>query len=326
MKKISIMTACYNEEENIRDIYSEVKTVFDDMKEYSYEHLFIDNASEDGTVSILKELAGKDKNVKIILNTRNFGPVRSPYHAILQATGDAVISMAADLQEPPSMISDFIRKWEEGYRVVVAVKSKSEENPVMFVIRKMYYNLIKKFSETAQIKNFTGFGLYDRSFIDVLRGLDEPYPYFRGLITEMGFEVAKIPFVQPKREKGKAKINLYTLYDVAMLGFVNHSMIPLRMATFIGFTVAIFSLLMAIGYFFYKLLFWERFQLGMAPMVIGLFFFAAVQLFFIGIIGEYIGAIYTRIKHRPLVIEKERINFDLKDPKGKSGYQKGDGV
>jgi len=316
------MTACYNEEENIRKIYSEVKKVFDGIEGYSYEHLFIDNASEDETVSILKKIARQDKSVKIIVNTRNFGPVRSPYHAILQATGDAVISMAADMQEPPCMIKDFVEKWEEGYKVVMAVKNKSEENPIMFIIRKLYYSLIKKFSETEQIKNFTGFGLYDKQFIDVLRNLDEPYPYFRGLIAEMGFEAAKVPFVQPKRERGKAKINLYTLYDVAMLGFVNHSKVPLRMATFIGFGVAIFSLLVAFGYFFYKLVFWERFQLGMAPMVIGIFFFAAVQLFFIGIIGEYIGAIYTKVKNRPLVIEKERINFDTEDVREVKGKER----
>lgn len=311
MKTISIMTACYNEEENIKDIYSQVKNVFDELDGYSYEHIFIDNASEDRTVSILKEIAAIDKAVKIIVNTRNFGPIRSPYYAILQAKGDAVISMAADLQEPPSMIGDFIEKWEEGFKVVVAVKSKSKENPIMFAIRNLYYNLIKKFSETKQIKNFTGFGLYDKEFVDVLRNLDEPYPYFRGLITDLGFETAEVQFVQPKRLKGVTKCrNFYTLYDVAMLGFVNHSKVPLRMATFIGFSVAIFSLLVAFGYFLYKLIFWEHFQLGIAPMVIGLFFFAAVQLFFVGIIGEYIGAIYTQVKNRPLVIEKERINFD----------------
>ena len=314
MKIISITTACYNEEENIRDIYSQVKNVFDALVGYSYEHIFIDNASEDGTVSILKEIARKDKSVKVIVNARNFGPIRSPYHAVLQATGDAVICIAADLQEPPSMIRDFIEKWEEGFKIVVGVKNESEENPLMFFIRKLYYRLIEKFADTEQIKNFTGFGLYDKEFVDVLRNLDEPYPYFRGLIAEMGFETAEVQFIQPKRKKGETKCNnFYTLYDVAMLGFVNHSKVPLRMATFIGFSVAIFSLLVALSYFIYKLIFWQSFQLGMAPMVIGVFFFAAVQLFFIGIIGEYIGAIYTQVKNRPLVIEKERINFDTDD-------------
>jgi glycosyltransferase involved in cell wall biosynthesis len=310
LKLISVVTPCYNEEENIRDIYSQVQNVFEELGCYSYEHIFIDNASKDGTVSILKEFARKDKNVKIIVNARNFGHIRSPYHAILQASGDAVISISADLQDPPSMIKDFIKKWEEGFKIVVGVKNKSEENPIMFAIRKLYYNLIEKFADTKQIKNFTGFGLYDREFVDILRKLDEPYPYFRGLITEMGFEKAEIEFVQPKRKKGKTKNNFYTLYDMAMLGFVNHSKVPLRMATFAGFSVAILSLLVALSYFIYKLIFWERFQLGAAPMVIGIFFFAAVQLFFIGIIGEYIGAIYTQVKNRPLVIEKERINFD----------------
>lgn len=313
MKLISIVTPCYNEEKNIKDIYLQVKNVIEALGTYSYEHIFIDNASKDRTVSILKEIAKKDKNVKIIINARNFGHIRSPYHAILQAKGDAVISIAADLQDPPSMITDFIKKWEEGFKIVIGVKSKSEENPVMFAIRKFYYNLIEKYADTEQIKNFTGFGLYDREFVNILREIDEPYPYFRGLITEMGFERAEIEFIQPKRKKGKTKNNFYTLYDMAMLGFVSNSKVPLRMATFIGFSVAIFSLLVALSYFVYKLIFWQRFQLGMAPMVIGIFFFAAVQLFFIGIIGEYIGAIYTQVKNRPLVIEKERINFEPDD-------------
>jgi glycosyltransferase involved in cell wall biosynthesis len=313
LKLISVVTPCYNEEDNVKELYSQVKSIFDDLQGYSYEHIFIDNASKDGTISILKEIAGKDKNVKIIVNARNFGHIRSPYHAILQARGDAAISISADLQDPPSMIADFIKKWEEGYKIVVGVKSKSEENPIMFAIRKLYYKLIERYAETEQIKNFTGFGLYDREFVDILKNLDEPYPYFRGLITEMGFERAEIEFTQPKRKKGKTKNNFYTLYDMAMLGFVNHSKVPLRMATFVGFSVAIFSLLVAVAYFVYKLVFWQSFQLGMAPMVIGIFFFAAVQLFFIGIIGEYIGAIYTQVKNRPLVIEKERINFDSDD-------------
>lgn len=314
MALISVVTPCYNEEDNVKELYSEVRSVFESLDErYAYEHIFIDNASKDGTVSILKGIAKKDKNIKIIVNARNFGHIRSPYHGILQASGDAVISICADLQDPPSMIKDFIKKWGEGYKIVVGVKSKSEENPIMFTIRKLYYNLIERYADTEQIKNFTGFGLYDKEVVDILRKLDEPYPYFRGLITEVGFEKAEIEYVQPKRKKGETKNNFYTLYDMAMLGFVNHSKVPLRMATFIGFSVAIFSLLVAFAYFIYKLIFWQWFQLGMAPMVIGIFFFAAVQLFFIGIIGEYIGAIYTQVKNRPLVIEKERINFDTDD-------------
>jgi len=319
LKLISVVTACYNEEENIKNLYLQVKNVFKELGRYSYEHIFIDNASKDGTVLVLKEIARNDKNVKIIVNTRNFGHICSPYHAILQARGDAVINIVADLQDPPFMIKDFIKKWEEGFKIVVGVKNKSEENRIMFAIRKLYYNLMKKYAETEQIKNFTGFGLYDKEFVDILRNLDEPYPYFRGLITEMGFEKAEIEYVQPKRKKGRTKNNFYTLYDMAMLGFVNHSKVPLRMATFIGFSVAIISLLVALSYFIYKLIFWQSFQVGMAPMVIGVFFFAAVQLFFIGIIGEYIGAIYTQVKNRPLVIEKERINFDLDDSEAGKG-------
>jgi len=313
LKHISVVTPCYNEEENVAEIYAQVKNIFDALGRYSYEHIFIDNASKDETVAILKEIAGKDKNVKIIVNARNFGHIRSPYHAIFQAKGDAVICISSDLQDPPLIIKDFLKKWEEDYKIVVGVKSKSEENPVMFGIRKLYYSLIERYADTEQIKNFTGFGLYDRSFIDILRKIDEPYPYFRGLITEMGFERSEIEYVQPKRKKGKTKNNFYTLYDMAMLGFVNHSKVPLRMATFIGFSVAIFSLIIALAYLVYKLIFWQHFQLGMAPMVIGIFFFAAVQLFFIGIIGEYIGAIYTQVKNRPLVVEKERINFEPDD-------------
>jgi len=313
MKFISVITPCYNEEKNINDIYLQVKDVFERLDGYCYEHIFIDNASKDGTASILKEIAASDKNVKIIINARNFGHIRSPYHAVLQARGDAVISISADLQDPPYLIRDFITKWEEGFKIVVGVKNKSEENPVMFAIRKLYYHLIQKYADTEQIKNFTGFGLYDKSFVDILRRIDEPYPYFRGLITEIGFDIATIEFVQPRRKKGRTKNNFYTLYDMAMLGFVSHSKVPLRLATFLGFSVAVFSLLVAFVYFIYKLIFWEHFQLGMAPMVIGMFFFSAVQLFFIGIIGEYIGAIYTQVKNRPLVIEKERINFETDD-------------
>ena len=310
MKLISILSPCYNEVECIEDFYRQVRSVMASLPGYDYEHVFIDNNSTDGTIPALRRLAGQDKKVKVIINARNFGQVRSPFHGLFQTKGDAVIGLCSDLQDPPEMIRTFVKKWEEGYKIVIGIKAKSKENPLVFGVRKMFYHLIKLLSETEQIKNFTGFGLYDRAVIDLIRQFDDPYPYFRGLITEIGFERAEIEFTQPKRKKGRTKNSFYTLYDLAMLGFVNHSKLPLRMASFIGFVVAFASLLVGIGYFIYKLIFWNSFQAGMAPLVIGLFFFAAVQLFFIGIIGEYIGAIYTQIKKRPLVVEKERINFD----------------
>ena len=309
-KKISIVTPCYNEEENIRDLYERVKKVMSSLEEYSYEHIFIDNASTDRTVDLLRQIAGQDRNVKVIVNARNFGHIRSPYYALLQAQGDAVISIVADLQDPPEMIREFIGKWEAGYKIVVGVKGKSEESPLFFAVRKFYYNVIGRLSEINLIKNFTGFGLYDRKVIEILRQIDDPYPYFRGLICDIGFERAEIPYVQPVRRRGFTKNNFYTLYDIAILGITNHSKVPLRLATMAGFALAFLSLLVALGYFIYKLIFWNSFTVGIAPLVIGLFFFGSVQLFFIGIIGEYIGSIHTQVLKRPLVVEKERINFD----------------
>lgn len=310
MKFISVVTACYNEEDNVEELYREVKRVIEGLKIYTYEHIFIDNASSDNTISILKEIARKDKNLKIIVNAKNFGHIRSPHYGLCQASGEAVIGIAADMQDPPVLIKDFLRKWEDGYKIVIGVKTQSEENLFIFALRKCYYNLLQFFSETEHIiKNFSGYGLYDRKFIDVLKQLNEPYPFFRGLVSELGYDIAEVEFVQPKRKKGKSKNNFYTLYDMAMLGFINYSRIPLRMAVFVGFSLAFFNLLVAMVYFIYKIIFWENFQLGMAPLVIGLFFFSAVQLFFIGIVGEYVGTIYLYTKNRPLVIEKERINF-----------------
>lgn len=310
MKLISILTASYNEEENISNLYSKVKEERLKWPQYSFEHVFIDNASTDKTVEILKEIARYDKSVKIIVNARNFGHIRSPYYGLLQCRGDAIISIVADLQDPPEMIGDFIRKWEEGYKIIAGIKSKSRENKVLFFFRKTFYRIIEKISETEQIKDFTGFGLYDKEFINVLRKLDDPYPYFRGSIAELGFSRFDIPYIQPKRERGKTKNNFYSLYDIAMLGFVNHSKLPLRLSSFIGFSVSLVSLMVAMIYLVYKLIDWNDFQLGIAPLVIGIFFFGGIQLFFLGIIGEYIGAIFTQVKKRPLVIEKERINFD----------------
>ncbi len=310
MKLISIVTPCYNEQENVDEIYARVKSTMSSLSDYDYEHIFIDNSSTDRTVEILRRIAAKDRNVRVIINTRNFGHIRSPQYALRQTKGDAVIHIVADLQDPPEMIADFIRKWEEGYKIVIGVKEKSEESPLFFAIREMYYNLIGKLSDIYLIKNFTGFGLYDRKVVDTLRQIDDPYPYFRGLICDIDYERAEIPYVQPARRRGFTKNNFYTLYDMAMLGITNHSKVPLRLATMTGFAVAILSLLVALGYFVYKLIFWDNFSVGIAPLVMGLFFFSSVQLFFIGIIGEYIGAIHTQVLKRPLVIEKERINFD----------------
>ena len=308
-KKISIVTPCYNEEGNVRELYNQVKLQFEKLCDYTYEHIFIDNASKDGTVSILRELAQNDKNVKLILNIKNFGHIRSPYYGLLQATGDAAILMVADLQDPPSLIPVFIKKWEEGHQIVLGVKNKSKENPIMFSLRKIFYHLMAKSSSTEHISNFTGFGLYDQSFLNILRNIRDPYPYFRGMVAELGADYATVTYTQPIRQNGKTKNNFYTLYDMAMLGFVNHSKLPLRMASFLGFIVAFISLLVGLVYLVYKLVYWDSFSVGMARLIIGLFFFSSVQLLFVGVIGEYVGAIYTQVRKRPLVIERERVNF-----------------
>ena len=274
------------------------------------EVILVDDGSPDGCPAICDEYARQDSRVKVILNANNFGHIRSPYNALLQADGDAAIVMCSDLQEPPEMIPAMLREWEAGAKIVCCVKPESRENPLMFAVRRFYYWLLDKFSETPQLRNFTGFGLYDRRFLDALKLFHEPYPYFRGLVTEIGFKRVELPFVQDRRKHGRTKNNFFTLYDMAMTGFVNHTKLPLRLAVFAGFLLAFLSLLVAAGYLVYKLFYWDTFQLGLAPLVIGLFFFSAVQLIFIGIIGEYVGAIWTQVKNKPLVIEEEKINFD----------------
>ena len=309
MPKISVVTPVYNEEENIRALHAQIREVFSKLPGYAYEHICIDNASKDRTVEILREMACEDKNLKVIVNTRNFGHIRSPYHAFLQAQGDAVIAMAGDLQDPPALIPEFIKKWEEGYKIVLGVKTSSEESPLMFFVRKRYYDFISRLSEIELVKNFTGFGLYDRAVVEIIRKVDDPYPYFRGLIADLGFEAARISYRQEARRRGITKNNFYTLYDMAMLGITQHSKVPLRLAAMLGFVMSMVFFLIAAGYLVAKLMFWDKFPMGTVPILIGLFGFSSVQLFFIGIIGEYIGAIYTQVLRRPLVIEKERINF-----------------
>ena len=310
MRLLTILTPCFNEQDNVRDVYRQVKEVMATLPAYDYEHLFIDNASTDRTVDILRDLAKSDRRVKVIVNTRNFGHIRSPYHGFLQARGDAVIGCVADLQDPPELIPQFVRKWEEGYKIVIGVKKSSEESKLMFGVRRLYYRLIGRLSDVELVQDFTGFGLYDREVVERCRETDEQYPYFRGLICELGFERAEIEYAQPARHRGVTKNSLYALYDTAMLGFTSHSKVPLRIAAITGFLLSIMSLLIALGYLIVKLAFWDTFQLGLAPLLIGIYFFGAIQLFFIGMLGEYIGSINTQVHKRPLVVEKERLNFE----------------
>ena len=315
MKRISIVTPCYNEEANVEEVYKQVKEVFLSLPQYEYEHIFIDNDSKDRTQEILRQIASEDKNIKLILNARNFGHLKSPYYGLLQATGDAVMLLVADLQDPPLLIPDFIKKWEEGYKIVIGVKNKSEESRMFFAIRKLYYNIVQKFSEIELVKNYTGFGLYDQEVITILCSIPDNYPYFRGLICEIGFEKAIINYKQPVRKRGITKHNFYTLYDIGILGITTQSKVPLRLAIFFGLIMALISFIVAIVYFIFKLIFWHSMPMGMAPLVIGFFFFSSVQLFFIGIIGEYVGNIHTQTLKRPLVVEKERVNFGKTEDK-----------
>lgn len=308
-KMISIVTPCYNEEDNIDELCQRITKVME-LLPYDYEHICIDNCSTDSTVSKIKARAATDKRLKLIVNARNFGHIRSPYYAILQSKGDACVLIASDLQDPPEMIMEFIKKWEEGYKTVLAVKPESEESAIMFTLRKAYYRLISRISEVPLVKNATGAGLFDRAVVDILRSIQDPYPYFRGLLCEIGFPIATVPFNQPRRTRGITKNNFYTLYDIAMLGITNHSKVPLRLMAIFGFVLAMLSLLVACFFLVTKLIFWDAFQLGMAPVLIGMFFFGAVQAFFIGMLGEYIGSIHTQVRNMPLVIEAERVNFD----------------
>ena len=307
---LSIVTPCFNEEANVEELYRRVKAAVATIDRYEFEFIFIDNHSEDRTVEKLKALASKDPAVKLIVNTRNFGHIRSPYHGILQSRGLATIYLASDLQDPPEMIPEFIRFWEEGYKLVMATKPHSEGPALMHYMRKSYYRLLDGISDISVVNDSTGFGLYDQVVLNQLRQLNEPYPFLRGLICELGYEIKTIPFLQARRLRGITKNNLYTLYDIAMLGIVCHSKLPIRIAAFVGFTLGLVSLLTAVVFTVLKLIYWDAFPLGIAPLVIGLFFMLGIQLMFIGILGEYVGSIHTYLQKRPLVVEKERINFD----------------
>lgn len=314
MPLITVLAPCYNEEGNITELYTQVRAVFERLPQHTLEFVFIDNCSTDGTVAELRALAAKDPAVKAILNVRNFGHVRSPHHGLLQCRGDAVILMASDLQDPPALIPELVAKWEEGSKIVAAVKRTTDESFVYRVLRGTFYALIHRISDVRPIQNFTGFGLYDQAVIAALRNIDDPQPYFRGLISEIGYPPARVLFDKPRRVRGITKNNFFTLYDLAILGIVKHSVAPLRLATFAGFILSGVSLLLSLGYLVAKLVFWDRFSLGTAPILIGFFFFASVQLFFIGILGEYINSIHIHVRKLPLVVERERINWTSAPP------------
>lgn len=317
MKKISITIPCYNEEENVYPLHDALIEMFErDLPNYEYELLYIDNCSSDRTRELLKELGKQDKHVKAILNAKNFGQFNSPYYGMMQTTGDCTILMAADFQDPVEMVPKYVAEWEKGYKIVIGRKTSSRENAVVYHLRSLYYKMIKKFSDVEQIEHFTGFGLYDRKFIDVLRNLDDPTPFLRGIVAELGFARKEIEYEQPQRRAGKTHNNWYSLYDAAMLSFTSYTKIGLRLATFIGIFVGALSFIIAIVYLIMKLVFWDTFTAGMAPVIIGMFFLGSVQLFFLGFMGEYILSMNQRIMNRPLVIEEERINFDADDEQG----------
>ena len=310
MKTVSIVTHAYNEEDNIEALYLRVREIMQAYPQYAYEHLFIDNHSTDDTAGILKRIAAQDHHVKVIVNARNFGHIRSPIHAFFQAIGDCVIGIASDFQEPPDLIPEMLAAWEAGFKMVLCVKRSSEENSIFFWARKRYYSMVESFSSVETIQNFTGFGLYDREFVEIARGFNDPYPYFRGIVAEISLPNKRLYFDQPTRKRGFSKNNFYTLYDIAWLGLISTSKVPLRLATAAGFLGAAVSFLIALSYLIAKLVMWNTFSIGIAPLVIGVFFLQSMMLVFFGIIGEYIGAIYTKVQQRPYAIEQERIGFE----------------
>lgn len=310
-KKISVMIPCYNEEENVRSIYEAVRNELQkSCPQYDYEILFIDNKSRDGTREIIRQICVEDSHVRAIFNARNFGQFNSPYYGLIHTTGDCTISICADFQDPVEMIPQFVAEWERGYKLVIGRKTRSKENPVMYFLRSCYYKAIKKVSSVEQIEHFTGFGLYDKSFLDTLRQLNDPTPFIRGIVAELGPERKEIEYTQPLRRAGKTHNNWYSLYDAAMLSFTSYTKVGLRIATFGGFVISAISFLIALFYLIQKLLHWEQFIAGNIPILLGVFFLGGLQMFFIGLIGEYIMSINARVMNRPLVVEEERINFE----------------
>lgn len=313
MKHISVMTPCYNEEGNIRNIYTAVKEQFDKLPQYTYEHIFIDNYSTDHSREILRKLATEDKNVKVILNARNFGPNRSGSYGMLQGTGDALICIVCDLQDPPEMIPTFLKKWEEGYKVVLGQKTKSKENPIMFRIRKLYYKIMESMSEAEHLTNVTGYGLFDKEVLDMIKWMDDPDPYIRGLVPQLGYKWCLVEYTQQERTSGKSSYNFSRYFDFAITGLTHVSQKPLRIVTMTGICMSVVSFILTIVYLIYKLVHWYEFEAGTAPILIGMFLLGSVQLACLGVIGEYIGAILTKVTKRPMVVEEERINFEPKE-------------
>lgn len=310
MKKVSVLVPCYNEEENVVPISKAILDELKKLKKYDYELVFIDNNSQDNTRSLIEDLCKKNDKIKAIFNCRNFGQFNSPYYGLLQTTGDCTILMCADFQDPINMIPKFVKEWENGYKIVIGIKNKSKESKLMYFLRSCYYKMIKKMSSTEQIEHFTGFGLYDKDFIKVLRDLDDPTPFLRGVVAELGFKRKDVPYEQQKRKAGKTHNNFYSLYDGAMLSFTSYTKVGLRLATFIGVFISIASFIVGLIYLILKLLYWDRFAAGTIPILIGMCFLGAIQLFFIGFLGEYILSMNARIMKRPLVIEEKRINFE----------------
>ena len=315
-KLISVVVPTYNEQENVVPLTDTLVKIFsEELPEYNYEIIFIDNHSKDNTKTLIRRICSENPNVKAIFNARNFGQMRSPVYGFKQAYGDCVVRLNADFQDPPSLIPTFVREWEKGHKIVIGIKEKTEEGFFMAFVRRQYYKFLRKITDIGHIENFTGFGLFDKAFVDVVRNIHDPMPYFRGMVAEFGFEYKTILYQRPNRRAGKSKNHFYTLYDVAMIGITSYSKVMLRLASFLGFTIGGLSFLVALVYFILKLVHWDWFRSGIAPLVIGVFFLGGVQLFFIGLLGEYVLAINSRVLDRPLVVEEERLNFNVRpDP------------
>ena len=312
-KLISVVVPTYNEQENVVPLTDTLVKIFtEELPEYNYEIIFIDNHSKDNTKALIRQICSENPNVKAIFNARNFGQMRSPVYGFKQAYGDCVVRLNADFQDPPSLIPTFVREWEKGYKIVIGIKEKTEEGFFMAFVRRQYYKFLRKITDIGHIENFTGFGLFDKAFVDVVRNIHDPMPYFRGMVAEFGFEYKTILYQRPNRRAGKSKNHFYTLYDVAMIGITSYSKVMLRLASFLGFIIGGLSFLVALVYFIMKLVHWDWFRSGIAPLVIGVFFLGGVQLFFIGLLGEYVLAINSRVLDRPLVVEEERLNFNVK--------------